>query len=285
MKLINIPGLCAIPRIYDAAVNLLTAEKEDTSKQDMQIAALKEQVSTLLKGIDKTPTTETLPNPEPDPKAMDKLLRDLEENYNSPVERRKNSPIEKETINTDWVYKGTDPNLVKPVKPIFKTPTKPQAPSKIGKGTLEQRLAKSMNLNREIMPNSTKESTKKIEKDDRPAIDALGRKKRKKNYTIDRTPFTKAEWDQTHFRDTQRKTWNALHPGGPVRTKEAMYPLLNAEFQMNKSRTFYSTVLIAGRDSHKSRDMCPDAPVERKYHSDAAQYVTNFADIKKLYEE
>jgi len=273
MKLINIPGLCAIPRIFDAAKDLMTAEDEKPTLPSQQTftadefnAALAGRTHALREIIDaqeqelaiatEMHTLEIdLPADLVDQmarKAAQEVSQEEAEHTERNAELHGNfkTGITSEYITTDWARPS-------------------QGPTTVGEGDLDERLSNDLNRKLENTPGTvvTEPVTKK-------RASTTHRKH-------DMRPLTKAEYDLLRYLEQQRINWNAMHPGETNRSKVDMYKTFRTITGFSKSNTALWEILKKGSPG---RDEYPDAPVGVSYDT-STTILTNTKDIKKLYEE
>jgi len=269
MKLINIPGLCAIPRIFDAAKDLFTAEEDETPKvvftaDDFNAAlkgrtkALNELIEIQEKELQKATEQVTIEIDIPED-----VINDL-----AKIAAEQDKEDSKNLEDT-WVYE-------KPVQqytpPKFIEPTPPKVATTIGGGTVDERLAKALALQQATTPNGI-------------TTTAIKKRKKAKYKKKDMSEITTAEWDCIHFRDQQRIAWNLANPNSPKRTRIAMYDAFNVEFGMCKGHTIYNNILVTTSKQHRTRDSYSNPKDGRNYIGSGITHVNQFKDIKDLYEE
>jgi len=272
MKLINIPGLCAIPRIFDAAVDLMTAEDEKPTHPVEKTfthtefnAALKGRTSALDRIIDeqleelnalKKVTTIEIDLPMD---VVEDLAKRAAEEESVRVARLAEAHgyesdfktgIEPEFITTEWAF-----------------PSK--AETTVGEGELDERLSRDLTRKREHTPGAVQvEPTKK-------------KRAKAKHAKHDMKPITKAEYDLLRYLEQQRINWNTMHPGESNRSKIGMYKTFRTLTGFSKSNTALWEIIKPGSPG---RDSYPEAPVGVAYDT-STTILTNNKDIQKLYED
>ena len=269
MKLINIPGLCAIPKLYDQVVALFTPEMSDEDLQiQIDLAAIEADVRDLQKANEKVTIEIELP---------DDLINDLAKQASKEAKEEK---IENQLDEEDslWIHEkwdftptpGVIPDEPKYTPPKFADPVQHKVATMVGEGELDDRLSNSVGINFASRPNSIKTT---------PVVAP------KKPRTNDMSTFSTAEWDLITFRDKQRIVWNQTHPNKRKRTRQAMVKALQQEIGTKKGYTNFSNILVTDSIHHTPRSAFDDPEDGHTYDTGAAVHVTDFKDIKKLYEE
>ncbi len=272
MKLINIPVLCALPRLYEKAVDLLTAEPEE-SPDSNTVAILRGEIFKLNEKLDKRKrikkeVVEEIPVTK---------VADINEVYTT------QSPNLQETVNK--IAKELDIKRqdqldamsqrrkdIKKMDEILAASDREELEKQQRIKDLDDKVNKRLKKNVEVLNDKMPGTMTTIEKK---------KKARRKPYTQCMVKFTVAHWDQTQFRYKQLLAWNKANPD-KKRTKTAWHAAMNREFGMTYSGDFYNNVIDKKALWHKARRKCH--PANGIKFDKSVKIVTDFADMHKLYE-
>ena len=273
MKLINIPGLCAIPKLYDQVVDLFTPEpSEEELALQAELAALTVTVKEFEKANEKVTIKVDLPED-----VINDLAKQASNNTRAEKHEAQLDEEDSNWINETWSFTpaadvATEEPKYQP--PKFADPVQHKVSTMVGDGDIDDRLNKSIGINLASRPNSIKTTPVKAK-----------RKTAKKPRKNDMSILTTADWDLIRLRDKQRIVWNQMHPDQPKRTRQALVKSLQKEIGTNKGYTNFSNIMVTTSKHHTPRSDFPDREDGFVYDTGEAVHVTDFKDIKKLYEE
>ncbi len=282
MKLINIPVLCALPRLFDKAVVLLTAEPEPTLDTDTASILRAENERLIQALVDKEeiisdilnpPVTEVTNNVED---KWDGTLSDIPPTIKITTDFATptlNEVLE-EMADLSALKEKTDDTEKQAAIEIYKEVMEEDTIDDQAKldriATLDAKVEKRLNKNVAVLNDKMKGTMTTTKK-----------KKKRRTAAVCTVPFTFAHWDRTNFRAKQRLAWNKTVPKRQQHTLTAMYIGLNKEFNMTYSGDFYSNIIRPSNTWYKARSTCkPNDGLKFP-----TQKISDFKDLPHFYGE